>query len=184
MTQRHVLVIYGTAYGQTAKSLGGSRAGSRTMASPSRCSTRRPYTVRSIPACTDGVIVGSAVLGGEHRRAVKRFVDRYHETLNRLPSAFFSVSGSAASLDPKAQADARLVMTRFLAAARWEPDLMTTLGGAFAYTKYSPWTRWLMRGIARRKGAPTDVSRDHEFTDWDHVDEFAARSRVSSHPSL
>jgi len=31
-----------------------------------------------------------------------------------------------------------------------------------------------MRMISRQEGGPTDTSREFEFTDWDHVDRFAA----------
>jgi menaquinone-dependent protoporphyrinogen oxidase len=34
-------------------------------------------------------------------------------------------------------------------------------------------TRWIMRRMAAREGAPTDTRRDHEFTNWTSVREFA-----------
>ena len=34
-------------------------------------------------------------------------------------------------------------------------------------------TRQIMRFIAWREGAPTDTSRDYEFTDWNMVRQFA-----------
>jgi menaquinone-dependent protoporphyrinogen oxidase len=43
------------------------------------------------------------------------------------------------------------------------------LAGSLAYTQYSFFTRFIMKRIARRQGAPTDTSRDYEFTNWDDV---------------
>jgi menaquinone-dependent protoporphyrinogen oxidase len=41
------------------------------------------------------------------------------------------------------------------------------------FTKYNPFIRFVLRRIARAKGLSTDVSRDHEYTDWEQVDRFA-----------
>ena len=90
-----------------------------------------------------------------------------------MPSAFFSVSASAASAEPRGPAEARTAMQRFLTETRWDPDMMTTIAGAMAYTKYPLLLRWVLREISRRAGGPTDMSKDHELTDWAQVAEFA-----------
>ena len=41
------------------------------------------------------------------------------------------------------------------------------------YTQYNFLLRLIMKSIARRKQLSTDTSRDHEYTDWDHVKRFA-----------
>jgi menaquinone-dependent protoporphyrinogen IX oxidase len=43
-----------------------------------------------------------------------------------------------------------------------------------AYTKYGFFLRWITMLVSRRKGGPTDMTRDHETTDWDAVDHFAS----------
>jgi hypothetical protein len=35
-----------------------------------------------------------------------------------------------------------------------------------------------MKQIARKAGAPTDASRNYEFTDWNALDQFVERSLV------
>jgi menaquinone-dependent protoporphyrinogen oxidase len=40
------------------------------------------------------------------------------------------------------------------------------------YSKYNWFIRFVMKRIARRAGASTDTSRDHEFTDWVALDRF------------
>ena len=50
---------------------------------------------------------------------------------------------------------------------------MGLFAGALVYTRYGWLKKRLMRSIAKRDGSDTDMSRDHEYTDWDAVDEFA-----------
>ena len=119
-----------------------------------------------------GVLVGASLISGKHQRSVKRFIEHHVDALNRMPSAFFSVSGSAGSIDPAGRANARHAMEAFLGSVAWRPDMMTTMAGAMAFTKYSPLLRWVMKQISRRAGGPTDTSRDHELTNWAEVDRF------------
>jgi menaquinone-dependent protoporphyrinogen oxidase len=98
---------------------------------------------------------------------------RDHRTvLNTIPSAFFSVSGSAASPVESERAKARQFVDQFLDTAGWQPVVTATIGGAMAYTKYNPFLRWFIKRTARTAGGPTDTSRDHEMTDWSQVEHF------------
>jgi len=90
-----------------------------------------------------------------------------------MPTAFFSVSASAGSGEARGRADAQRVLQEFLAETHWEPDMVATIAGAMAFTKYPLLMRWLLREISRRNGGPTDTSRDHELTDWEQVCSFA-----------
>jgi menaquinone-dependent protoporphyrinogen oxidase len=174
VSPHRILIVYGTSYGQTAKI-------AREMA---RVLTAAGHTVTLVrgdelpPALSlrtfDGVIIGASVLRGHHQRYIERFVRRHCDTLSSIPSAFFSVSGAAASQDPRQQEDARRVVDRFLTITQWHPRQTATVAGAMAYTKYSPLMRLLLKYISRRNGGPTDTSRDHEFTDWTQVERFAA----------
>ncbi|HEY2377231.1 MAG TPA: flavodoxin domain-containing protein [Gemmatimonadaceae bacterium] len=69
---------------------------------------------------------------------------------DRMPSAFFSVSGSAASPDERGRADARRCAEEFLRATHWRPAMTELIGGAMAYTKYGPLLRSIMMQIAKR----------------------------------
>jgi len=178
-----ILIVYGSAYGQTAKIA--SRISDTLTAGGLNVRLLNADPARSVDlAGVDGVIVGSSVITGRHRKSVKRFVESHVETLNRIPSAFFSVSGSAGSAAAVSQLRARTVMEQFLEANGWTPDLMTTVGGALAYTKYSPLIRWIMKRIARTEGGPTDTTRDYELTDWAHVDDFAQQFARLAAPVL
>jgi menaquinone-dependent protoporphyrinogen oxidase len=52
-----------------------------------------------------------------------------------------------------------------------------------AYTQYGPLLRWITKVMSKRRGGPTDTSRDHEFTDWKAVDRFAERLAKAVPPS-
>jgi menaquinone-dependent protoporphyrinogen oxidase len=183
---RHILIVYGSRYGQTARIA--SHLEDVLMADGSSVTLVNADTMtRAFDLANfDAVVVGSSVIVGKHRRSVARFVRKNVETLNRIPSAFFSVSGSAASPDAGSQARARALMEQFLTDAAWSPDLMTTFGGALAYTQYPLVLRWVMKRIARKEGAPSDTTRDHDLTDWERVDDFAHRFAriVSPAPSV
>lgn len=175
MPARRILILYGTSYGQTAKIArriadtftGWGEAVTRLSADE----LRAPVDVRAY----DAVIIGASVIRGRHRPAVSAFVRQNASTLNSMPTAFFSVSGSAASPHEQERAEARRCVESFLRQTRWRPAITEMIGGAMAYTKYGVILRWIMKQIARRSGAPTDTSRDHELTDWMQVWNFAAR---------
>jgi menaquinone-dependent protoporphyrinogen oxidase len=120
----------------------------------------------------DAIIVGGSVIRGRHQREVTHFVRDNLATLNTTPSAFFSVSGAAASLDETSQAEAQRFIDEFLGTAGWYPRSAVAIAGQVAYTKYNPILRWIIRRGVKRMGGPTDTSRDHELTDWSTVERF------------
>lgn len=174
MTSREILVLYGSRYGQTAKiarhmaSLLGAWGHSVTVLPVEEASPGLHL------AEYGGVIIGSPVLYGHHLESVDRYIRKNRRSLARVPSAFFSVSGSAGSVRDRDRVTARRIMKEFLAAAEWHPALTDIIGGAMNFTQYGPVLRWMMRHLSRRRGGPTDTSRDHELTDWGQVRQFAA----------
>lgn len=169
-----VLLVYGTSYGQTAKIANRLRQHLLALG----CDAETVSADALPPALRlgeyDGVVIGASLIAGHYQRSVDRFVRAHREALNRLPSAFFAVSGSAGSSDPAVQAEAGVTMEVFLARAGWRPRLAASMAGAMAYSRYSPWLRFVMRRIARKQGA-TDTKHDQEMTDWSQVAGFAAQ---------
>ena len=129
---------------------------------------------RSIsPGSFDGVIVGGPIQFNRHQRFLKQFVREHRDTLNAIPSAFFSVSGAGAGRTKAERAQASGYIADFLRETGWHPTGTASFGGAIAYTRYNPILRWVMKRIAAQKGEPTDTSRDHSLTDWSQVERFA-----------
>jgi menaquinone-dependent protoporphyrinogen oxidase len=114
-------------------------------------------------------VVGASLHGGRHQRAAAAFVRHHAADLNARPSAFFSVSLAAVSPTPAEREEAAQLASAFPAEAGWHPQKVVCVGGRLAYTQYGFLTGVVMRRIARRRGAPTDTSRDYEFTNWDDV---------------
>ena len=121
------------------------------------------------------MLVAASVLFGRHQRYIRRFARRNALQLNTMPSAFASVCGSATS-DPT---EAKAWVDRFLTETGWwRPTATRSFAGAVAYTRYNPLLRWWMQRISRRKGLPTDTSRDWDFTEWNEVEHFARELAV------
>jgi menaquinone-dependent protoporphyrinogen oxidase len=111
--------------------------------------------------------------GERHERAAADFVAREAPHLAARSAAFFSVSLSAGSKNQSEVDAAHAIARQFVHSAGWEPRRLACFAGRLAYSKYGFFKRWIMRRIAAREGAPTDTRRDHEFTDWAAVREFA-----------
>lgn len=117
-----------------------------------------------------GALVGASLHVQQHQPAATAFVRTHAAALNEVPSAFFSVSLSAASDNPDEVVAARRLAESFPPSVGWRPALVVPLAGRLAYTRYNLFVRFMMKRIARKQGGPTDTSRDYEFTNWDKVD--------------
>jgi menaquinone-dependent protoporphyrinogen oxidase len=120
-----------------------------------------------------GVLLGASLHAGQHQRAAREFARKYRDQLNAWPSAFFSVSLSAASTHPEEVAAAQRLAQAFPAEVGWQPSRVICFPGRLAYTQYGWLKRQLMRLIAQREGASTDTRHDFELTDWAAVARFA-----------
>lgn len=132
----------------------------------------------SLGGYTAAMLVASVHLG-KHEAEMTEFVKRYRADLERMPSAFLSVSLSEAGAeDPKAPplqreqaaADVRRMMQEFLAETGWHPTETRAVAGALLYTKYTFLMRFVMKMIAMRAGGDTDTAHDYEYTDWEALD--------------
>jgi menaquinone-dependent protoporphyrinogen oxidase len=174
MQTRRVLVIYATSYGQTrriaqrvADVLTGAGCQVNVM------NAKEPAAAGVRPEDYEGVVVGGSIIARGLQPAIAQFVRAHREALDRLPSAFFQVSASAGSAKAEGRAAAQQLLDRFLEQSQWHPDLAVSVAGAINYTKYNLFLRWFMKRASRLEGGSTDTSRDHEYTDWAQVEDFA-----------
>ena len=119
-------------------------------------------------------LVGASLHLGRHQPEVATFVQAHASALNARPSAFFSVSLSAASSHVEETTAARRLAEAFPPAHSWRPPLVASIAGRLAYTKYGFLKRLLLKQIAKKEGAPTDTSRDYELTNWNDADRLAS----------
>ncbi len=121
----------------------------------------------------DALLVAASIHRGHYTEGLRGVLKKQGGRFEALPSAFVSVSLSAAK--PETQAEADGYIAALLAETGFKPALTFSLAGALRYPEYPFLKRWMMKKIARKGGLPTDTSRVHEFTDWDRVREIAAR---------
>ena len=119
----------------------------------------------------DAVIVGGSIHMGRHEEHVADFVRKNRVSLERLLSAFFSVS-LAAHGDME---NARAYVKNFEQETGWRPMQVGYFGGALLYRQYGLLKRLMMKKIVRDKpgNLSLDTSRNHEYTEWDDVQRFA-----------
>jgi menaquinone-dependent protoporphyrinogen oxidase len=165
-------IIYTTREGQTARvaQYVADRLRSQFDANVHVLSTEEaPYRLADF----DAIVVGGSVHFGKHDSALMEYVRKHRDELTARPSAFFSVSGSAGSDLEQYAGQASDYAAEFIDQTGWHPDLVGIFAGAIKYTQYGFIKKRIMRRIAKQEGQPTDMSRDHELTDWADVDAFA-----------
>lgn len=174
VTGREALVPYATVEGQSGK----------IAASVAERLTRAGWATRLLDAASDQVggldrfdaaILVAPLHAGHYPEAIAAFTARHRDALGRVPSAFISVSLSAAGEDPGDRAGLQRCVDAFATRTGWRPDVLHHAAGAFRFTRYSLLKRWALKYIAWRRGQPTDTGRDHELTDWRRLGEFVDR---------
>lgn len=121
----------------------------------------------------DRVIVAASLHAGDYQSSVVDFATTHHPELNRMETAFISVSLSAAGKDTEDAEGLANCVARFEADTGWHPARVKHVAGAFRFTRYDLMKRWALKYIAWQKGQSTDTSRDHELTDWAALKRFA-----------
>jgi menaquinone-dependent protoporphyrinogen oxidase len=174
---RRVLIAYDTTEGQTQKIAERMCDFAREMGfEPTVLRIRKTQPDLNFDLF-DMAIVGGSLHVGQHSVLLERFVIDFRAELERIPSAFFSVSLSAAGTDGQ-RAEARHAMEEFLKQTGWAPRQSETVAGALLYREYPFWKRWLMKMMAQRAGGDTDTSKNHEYTDWAAVQQFVTNFLV------
>lgn len=133
-----------------------------------------------------GAVLGASLHIGRHQKAAEEYARTHAADLNAVPAAFFSVSLAAGSKNPEEVEAARNLAEAFCRETGLTSIERSIMKGRLAYTQYGFFKRMALKAIARKEGGSTDTSRDHEYTDWPTVDQFAdrlaARVRGGSRP--
>lgn len=163
-----LLIIYGTTEGQTRKICTYLRekaeASSHTVELHDASMNPLP------PDNFDRVIVAASVHAQGYQGSVRYYIQDNYEALNRIQSAFLSVSLTAAADDEESWEELKELTEDFLEDCNWEPTYTEYVAGALLYTKYNFFKRFIMRLIAKNAGGETDTSQDYEYTDWNQVE--------------
>ena len=174
-----ILVGYATVEGQTRKiaeavasaiESGGDRALLFDVGSSSEYAVNRP----------EAAILCAPVNGARYPAAFKSYVQQEVAWLNKVPSAFVSVSMLIRSEFDEEREEAVHFPDAFLKETGWTPAQIHHAAGALRYTEYDFFKRWIIRRMAEHENAPTDVTKDYEFTDWTALSVFVTAFLASA----
>lgn len=137
------------------------------------------------PAEFDGALLFASVHLGRYQRSFVEFARKYHDALNAIPSAFVSVSLSAAGDNPSDLEGIQACVDRLQRATLWRPVAVHHAGGAMLFSAYGFLTKLAMKYIARQRGKSVNTSEDYDLTEYAglgaFIDHFAAGA-LSSMP--
>jgi menaquinone-dependent protoporphyrinogen oxidase len=165
-----VLIVYGTTEGQTRKIAEFLKTniekGGHVVA---LCdATQNPVS----PAEYDAVLVGASMHMEKYQTSIADYVHKHNKQLNKMHSAFFSVSLTAAGDDEASWKELKRITDHFLAYTGWKPSLVEYVAGALRFTEYDFFKKYIMRMIAKNAGHPHEGSEDTEYTDWNKLAAF------------
>lgn len=163
------LVVYGSTHGHTAKIAARMAAAMREQGLLVDVLDVE-HAGDADPADYDVTVVGASLHKEHHQKEVVDWVTARLAALEARPSAFFSVSLSAAEDTPESRAATQGCIDDFCAQTGWTPTVTERVAGCLQYREYDVFTRQLMRLLMRKMGHPTDASQDYDYTDWEGVD--------------
>jgi menaquinone-dependent protoporphyrinogen oxidase len=142
-------------------------------------------------------VLAASVHGGRHENEMVQFVKDHRSGLDRMVTAFLSVTLSEAGAERHDASlaeheqfvqDVDRMLGKFFEETDWLPTFTRPVAGALLYSRYNFLVRLVMKSIAKKVGAETDTSRDYVYTDWKELDnftqEFARRLRDRTRTSL
>jgi menaquinone-dependent protoporphyrinogen oxidase len=186
MSQR-VLVLYASTHGHTGKIADRIADVLRAQGVRARVRHLSERTPRLDLSEFDAFVVGASVHQGHHQPDMVEWITKHHTVLSLHPSAFFSVSLTAADDTDEARETVRSMIDDVLDETGWIPTTTESFAGALQFKEYNLPTRVLMRLIARRIEHQTDtnidVHEDTDYTDWDAVERFARDFAATVQPS-
>lgn len=161
-----ILILYATTEGQTRKI---ARHASAHL-------TGSGHSVELLPATEAGdidlgaydrALLLASVHAGRYQPGFTAFASAHRAELARLPTAFLSVSLSAASDEPEDREGLAEVVRKMEEETGWTPGRVGHVAGAFRWAEYDFLKTWAMRWIASRRDPTAKAGQDKEYTDWD-----------------
>jgi menaquinone-dependent protoporphyrinogen oxidase len=162
-----LLIVYGTTEGQTRKICEYMRDKAEDDGHDVSIADSTGPDIN--PKDFDAVIIGASLHAEKYQSSVAHYVQEHHQTLNKMPTGFMSVSLAAMHEEPEYQKELHEITENFLDKTGWNPTFVEHVAGALRYTEYNYLKKFIMRMIAQKSGGSTDTSRDVEYTDWNQV---------------
>ncbi len=162
-----VLVLYGTTEGQTRKiaDFVTTKLKDRGDVVAMIDAADVPWDLR--PQDYDAAVLAGSLHAGVYQTPLIHFARKHHEALNKMPTAFLSVSLSAAGKDPEELKGIAVCADRFRKETGWTGGEIHQIAGAFRFAEYDYFKRWMMKIIAWEHGVKLGGAIELELTDWD-----------------
>jgi menaquinone-dependent protoporphyrinogen oxidase len=166
------LIVYGTTEGHTRDLCHFAAQSLRDHGHQAAVEEAGPDDTHPDPSAYDAVLLAASLHQGHYQAALVHFARTHHERLNGMPSAFISVSLSAAGINPDDWAGLETCIARLEDETLWMPKAVHHAAGAIRYSQYDFFKRLALNFIARRRGHSTVMSRDYDLTDYDELTKF------------
>lgn len=166
-----VLVVYGTSEGHTKHLCEFVQQTLKTAGHEVESVEAGPEAPDPDPF--DKVFLAASVHVGKYQTALVDYASRHHQALNSKPSAFVSVSLSAAGDNPDDWRGLSECVARFQQHTSWTPRQLHHAAGAIRYSHYGVFKRLALKFIVRMRGKPMVATRDHDLTDYEALKSFA-----------
>ncbi|MBZ0230577.1 MAG: protoporphyrinogen oxidase [Bauldia sp.] len=166
-----VLICYGTTEGQTRK-IAGFIADIVRKHGHEAALFDATDADDTEPSKAGAAILAGSIHMGRYQSALVHRARAWHERLNAMPSVFVSVSLSAVGDDPHERAEIDEIAQKMLHDTGWRPGATLQAAGAFRFTQYDFFKRWVMKLIALQRRQAVDMKSDKEYTDWAAVTAF------------
>jgi menaquinone-dependent protoporphyrinogen oxidase len=120
----------------------------------------------------DASILAGSVHRGGFAPELTSFLMRHAPAIRGRPSAFLTVSLSAASHDAHELAGLGEIADRFLFEAGWQPNFVEHVAGAVHDRQLNLIEKVVLHSVVRQQGEDLDASGNTDFTDWKRLDRF------------
>ncbi len=165
-----VLIVFGTTEGHTKRVVEQIRDTVAELGEQVELyeSDRTPKSLDL--AKHDAIVVAGSIHQGRHQDSIGDFVTAHLGELEALPTAFLSVSLSAAFEDGRP--DAQSYVEQFLTKYGWQPSEIHLVAGALKHSEYDYFKEQFVRYVVLQDRSVAVGQEDLEFTDWDALKEF------------
>ena len=167
-----ILVVYGSTEGHTADLAAFVAKVLRDDGQEVIVRDSAAKELAADPSRYDVVFLAGSLHVGRYQAALKEFARTHHETLNAMPSAFISVSLSAAGENPDDWDGLQECVGRFAQETMWTPKAIHHAAGAIRNSQYDFFKRLAIKYIARQRGKQTVTSQDYDLTDYSALKNF------------
>lgn len=167
----HFLVVYATTEGQTRKIAERVRARLTAAGHQTTLVDARAAVSQEL-GTFDAAVLAASLHVGQHQKEIVQFIRNHRARLERVPTAFVSVSLSASSTEAKDLDGAWAAVDEMFEELDWEATRVHLAAGAVHDRQLGFLKRWMIHRILREKGVEMDPSGDMEFTDWLALDLF------------